>query len=406
MKAVRHYLLLLLSILACSGHAAFEQSAGDYLQASNATLQTETWLYAATITLLGTADDDLFLLSNPGASAATTNATPTIRLGGVMQGDVWALGDDIELTGTTRDHVRLAGLRTVHVTGSVGRNLTVIANAVHLDAPSAVTGDVVVLARDVIAEGRVTGNATFRAQKVVLGGHIAGDVAITAASITIRPDTEIGGNLTYLSDGADLVLDPRVKVTGQCTRLAPPPAVEASRFDLGALMLQLGLFLGALLAALLLFGLLPAFAFASVDRLNQSVWRALLIGFAACALIPMTAVLLMFTLVGIPLGIMLLLVYTLLLYFGKAIAAFHLAHLLIRRLNPAAPQSLMPVLALGLVLIYTAVNLPFPLGTVAWFAFTFMGVGAMVITVLDRRVPVLAMVPPGGPAPLPGREAQ
>jgi cytoskeletal protein CcmA (bactofilin family) len=404
MKARRLGLILLLSILACAGHAASGPPTGDYCLASNDTLQAETWLHAATITLLGTTDDDLFLLSNPGTSAASTNATAAIRLGGVMNGDVWALGDDVELTGAARDHARLAGLRTVHVMGSVGRNLLAIANAVHLDAPSTVAGNVMVLARDVIAQGRVDGNATFRAQKVVLGGHITGNVAITAASITIAPDTEIGGNLAYLSDGADLVLDPRVKVTGQVTRLSPPPATETSPVGLNTLILQLGLFLGALLAGLLLFSLLPAFALASVARLDQSVWRAVLIGFAACALIPMLAVLLMFTLVGIPLGIMVLLVYALLLYFGKAIAAFHLARVLIRRLHPTAPQALMPVLALGLLLIYTAVNLPFPLSTAAWFAFTFMGVGAMVGTVLDRRVPVLAVTPPGGPPPLPGNK--
>lgn len=402
MKTRLPCLMFLLSVLTCTSQAAFEQTAGDYLQASNATVQTELWLHAGTVTLRGTASDDLFLLSTPGTSAASTNNTPSIRLEGVMNGDVWALGDDVELSGSARDHARLAGLRTVHVTGTIGRNLSIVANAVHLDSPSTVTGDVMVLARDIIAEGRVGGNATLRAQKVVLGGHIAGNVAITAPSITIGPDTEIGGNLTYLSDGADLVLDPRVKVTGQFTRLTPPPAPESSPFDLNTLILQLGLFLGALLAGLLLFGLLPAFTFASVDRLNQSVWRAMAIGFAACALIPMAAALLMFTLVGIPLGIMLLLVYALLLYFGKAIAAFHLAHILIRRLNPSTPQALMPVLAMGLLLIYIAVNLPFPFGPIAWFAFTSMGVGAMVATILDRRVPVLAVAPPSGPPPLPG----
>jgi cytoskeletal protein CcmA (bactofilin family) len=402
MKSRRGSLILLLSMLACTGRAAFEQTAGEYLLASNATLRTETWLHAATITLLGTTEDDVFLLSNPGASAASTNATPAVRLGGIMNGDVWAIGDDVELSGMARDHVRVAGLRTVHVTGSVGRNLSAVANAVHLDALSTVTGDVLVVTRDLIAEGRVNGNATLRAQKVVLGGHIAGDADITAASITILPDTEIGGNLTYLTDGADLVLDPRVKVTGQFTRRPAPAVVEPAHADLNTLILQLGLFLGALLAGLLLFGLLPAFAFASVDRLNQSVWRTLLIGFAACALIPMTALLLVFTVVGIPLGLMLVLAYVLLLYFGKAIAAFHIAYLLIRRVNPNATRTLMPVLALGLLLIYGAVNLPFPLGTVAWFAFTFMGVGAMVGTILDRRVTVLAMVPPGSPPPLPG----
>ena len=290
------------------------------------------------------------------------------------------------------------------MTGTVGRNLLAVASSVHLDEGSAVTGEVTVIARDVIAEGRVGGNLNVRAQKAVLGGRVNGDVTVTAADITVLPGTEIGGDFSYLA-GQDLVLDSRVKVAGKLIRLTPP-VTEPAAFTWDTLILQTALFLSALLAALLLFNLLPTFAFHSVDRLGQSAWRSLLLGFAACALIPVTAVLLFFTVVGIPLGIMLLLVYGLMIYFSKAIAAFILAQRLIRRLNPNTPLVLMPVLALGLIILYIAVNLPFPLGTTAWLAMTFLGVGGMVGAILDRRVPVLtaqpAQEPPPPPPPLPG----
>lgn len=401
----RHLALIVLLALPAAARASFENYAGDYTLASNVTLRGEAWIRARTLTLQGSTEDDLFALSALGASVTSTNNTPSVRLAGAMQSDVWAAGDDVELSGSVQDHARLAGLRTVHVTGSIGRNLTILAKAAHIDTGASVTGDVTVIAGDAIVEGHVNGDLSVRAQKAVLGGEIRGNVTLMAAEITVVPGTTIGGNLAYLADD-DLVLDPGVKLAGKLTRLTPPVA-EPPRFTLDDLALQIGLYLGALLAGLLLFSLLPTFAFHSVDRLAPSVWRSLLIGFATCALIAMTAVLLLVTLVGAPLGLMLLMVLTLMLYFGKTVAAFFLGHTLIRRLNPAAPQSLMPVLALGLTLIYVAINLPFPVDIAAWFAFTFIGIGGMASAILDRRVPVLTASPgepppPPAPPPLPG----
>lgn len=406
MKRSRLGLLLLLALPSLAAQAAFVREAGPYVLEPNVTLRDETWLQARTITLLGDAEDDLFLMSELGMSMAITNDIATIRLNGRAQGDVWALGDTVELAGTAQSHARLLGLRTVHVTGRVGRNLMALANAVHLDASSTVDGDVHAVAGDIIAEGHVGRGLSLQARKVVLGGTVDGDVRITATDITVLPGTVIGGNLSY-AGVEDLVLDPRVKVGGKVAHIAEPAQPRSSAFSLDEIMLQAGLFMGALLAGLLFFGLLPTFAFHSVDRLGQSLWRSMLVGFGACALIPMAAVLLMLTIVGIPLGIMLLLVYGLLLYFAKTVSAFFLAHRLLRRLNPSAPVTLMPLLGLGLLLIYVIVNLPFPLGTLAWAVITLIGVGGMVGAVMDRRVRMLAVAPsdatPPQPPPLPPR---
>ncbi len=408
---MKHCLVIMLALgafVACTARAAFLNDADDYVLARNVTLRGETWLKARTVTVLGDTEDDIFVMSDLGASMATTNVVPSVRLSGVLVGDVWALGDDVELSGMALSHARLAGLRTVRVTGSVGRNIMALANSVHIAASSTVTGDVSIAAVTVIAEGVVGGNVTIHAQKAVLGGRIAGDVTLKANDITVLPGTEIGGSLAYFGPD-DLFLDPRVKVAGKLTHLRPPPT-EAPRITLDGLVVQMGLFLGALLAALLLFSTLPAFAFHSVERLGQSIWRSLLIGFVACALIPMAAGLLILTMVGIPLGVMLLLVYVLLLYFAKAISAFYVAHRAISRFAPARPVALMPMLGLGLLLIYITTNLPFPLDAVAWVTFTLMGVGGMVGAIFDRRMQVLAVQgdgsdrqpPPPPPPPLAG----
>ena len=58
-----------------------------------------------------------------------------------------------------------------------------------------------------------------------------------------------------------------------------------------------------------------------------------------------------------------------------------------------------PLLFLGLLAAYALVNLPVAFALMAWFAVVFVGMGALVLAILDRRGPIaVASAPP----PLPG----
>lgn len=394
---------LLLLAPVCSPAIEF-QTADNYLVASNQTTAGELWVQAHTITFAGTANEDCFLLADTVNQAVSTNIQASLRLPGSFQSDLWAAGETVELTGSAARHARLAALKSCTIQGPVGRNLMVFAPTIVFGENARVGGDTLLVGQDVILSGSVSGNSRIIGSKVTLSGQFTGNVSVTANEITVMPGTKIEGNLLYRMNG-DLVLDSRVTLGGRMIKQEILQTEESKPLGLPFLMLQLALLSGAIMVGMVFVSLMPGIVALSVHKLTESVWRCLLFGFVTFALVPMVSFFLLFTLVGIPLSLMLILAYTILMYVSKIITGLFAGHLLIRRKTPLPPQYLFPVMALGLLILYVVNMLPFPLGILCWFAATLAGMGALVGAILDRRIPV--MVAPSQdasakPPPLPG----
>jgi cytoskeletal protein CcmA (bactofilin family) len=381
----------------------FRSQSTDFTGSAEQVLTNELWLMASTITLPGQAMDDLLLFAEASTGVAT-NVPSTIRIGGQAHGSVWAVGESIEISGVIARHARLLGYRLIEVSGRIERNLIAVGSTISLPPTATVTGDALLVGREVVVEGSVAGNTRIYAESVTLAGRLTGDVTMAAATITVMPGTHIGGNLHYRMD-QDLILDSDVSLGGKLIRETLPPPTPRT-LSAGDYVLQLALCMAAIMVGLVFALLFPGIAGLSLQRMMDSFWKCLLIGFVAFCLIPMTAFMLLLTLVGLPLSLLTVLAYIILIYLGKVVAALYLGHwILFRRTKPPALR-LFPVLTLGLVTIYTAALLPFPIDILVWFTFTLLGMGAIVGAILDRRTAVLVAYPgeqpPSAPPPLPG----
>ena len=372
-------------------------SATNYVLATDSALTNETWIQAHAIQIDGKARDDLFLLSDFSGAAG---AAPTIRLAGTLENDVWALGAIISQTGTVLDHARLFATKSITIGGPIGNNVIALSDTVRMDTNGVIGGAALFLAGTVMVEGRIHGNTRIRGKDVTLAGLFDGNVNVSAEDLVVMPGTRIDGNLTYALP-QELVLDPGVHLGGKLLRAAPAPAAPALSGRTG-LLVQLVLFAGAVLAGVLLIAIFPRYSVEAALSLEHSVWKCLLAGFIASALIPMAAVLLLFTLIGIPASLLALTGYALLLYLSKIVVALAVGRRLLHPTGRPGPTPVLPTLVLGLAVVYLAVNLPFPFGLVLWFALTLVGFGALVLGILERRIPVaLSPLPLQDPPPLP-----
>jgi cytoskeletal protein CcmA (bactofilin family) len=390
-----------LLVLASSSPAAEFREAARYALASNEVLRSELWVRARTIALDGVATDDLFLLADGSAPVpAGGRKPPAIRLSGTASNDVWALGENVLVDGAIGEHARLAGFKTVTLDGPVGRGALIVGNAVRVGEQAVIGGDLRIMAADIMVDGVVRGSATLRGATATLAGTVDGDVHVTANRITVMPGTRIGGDLVYLSAG-ELVLDPKVSLGGKLRRQRPAGPAPGQMW--AAVMLQVGFCFGALLTGLVFLAVFPRVGALAARELETSFWKCLLAGAVAACLLPLIAFFLFVTLVGIPLSAMLACGYLILVYLGKIVAALHIGRLVLRHRAAQSP-TLLAVLALGLLVVYAAGGLPFPIDIVAWIAFTCMGMGGLVIALLDRRPPE-AEAPPPMPAGGGGRIA-
>ncbi|MEI7435298.1 MAG: hypothetical protein WCL16_00655 [bacterium] len=404
--------------LAIPAGAAFDFVATNaYVVPVGQTLQAELWCYAGGATIAGTAQDDLFLIADASAtsgksdaglwhrllSSGATNAQPeaalpTITVSGTAARDLWALAPAIAIPGHVAGSARLAGLRTIELAGRIGRTLMAYGETVRLAPGSQVAGDVLLLGQTILMEGHVVGDSRLLGATVTLAGEFGGTVRVTAPKLNVLPGMHIGGDLEYTATD-ELVLPQGAQVGGTLRRIqAPINAARTTDLDWGVVVSTLGFFMAALLTGLAFVALFPATTAVAHQNLEQSPWRCLLAGFVAVALLPMIILLLSMTIVGLPLAALLGCGYAIVLYTGKILTALWLGRRLLRS-RPAWQGNAIALLAIGLLVIYALLALPFPIDIALWFAFTCLGAGGLVLAILDRRIPVLAVSKSNGVPP-------
>lgn len=315
----------------------------------------------------------------------------------VVINDSVHLGGKVDVAETVEGPLTVAG-GTVHVDAPVHGNVHMAGGKIEFAREASVSGDVALAGGTVVIEGPITGNLRAVGGHVTLNGPIGGDAKIAAGTLTLGPDARIAGALKFR--GGALEQDPAAQVTGGVTRhprggrlwVHEAPATPAERFMKGWLWTSGLIVLAALLAAAL-----PGASRRMATELRERPWLTPLLGLVALSTIPVLAVLVMITVIGIPLGLLALVAYGGLLLLGYVWLAVVVGGLLLDRIKPeVAAQTAWRVGAAMLAMLSLGVlaRMPF-IGGLIGFVALLVGVG-MVVGALLRRT--TTPPPPTAPA--------
>jgi hypothetical protein len=185
---------------------------------------------------------------------------------------------------------------------------------------------------------------------------------------------------------------------GQGAARAPQPPGPGA-FIAGGIMS----FLALLACGAVFLLLLPAFGRHAADRVRTSPWLALAVGFAMLVAVPVLAVLLFITLLGIPLGLAVLALYPVMLLAGFVLGVLFIAGRLpaaLRKQPPARFGASVGWFALALFLVMAAGAVPVA-GGIAVGLLSLAGIGALVLEIYRRRHPAqpVTSVPVDSPLP-------
>lgn len=306
-------------------------------------------------------------------------------------GDLLAAGGAVEVRAPVAEDARVVG-GDVTLRSRVGGELFATGGHVALRPEASVGGRTTVYGGTVAINGRLGGELEVAAQKVTLDGEVQGDVRITAEEIELGPAARIGGGLRYVS-GSELKMADSARISGAITREASTTAQghggPASHRGAEGFFLAGGVFSYlALLACAAVFLLLaPVFAAQAPRRLQARPWRALGAGLLALVAVPLLAVLLFITLLGIPLGIAVMALYPVLLLAGFVVGVLFLGALLPPALGRPAPtrfRGTLAYFALALLLVLLVARLPF-VGALAMGMVSLAGLGACLLEIQARR---------------------
>ena len=394
---MRRFLAVFILLVSAAAAQAIQivRSDGFTLNHGN-TVTNELWIAAPNVAVGGTVKDD-FLAACIGGQVGLGNA----RLAGNFQNDVSVFGAAIDFTGTAAEHARFLA-NEITMGGEVGISALAIGNTITLTTNSVIKGDAVLVGQSVLVAGDIRGNLRILATTATLNGTIDGSVRIAADDIVLMPGTKIGGDLVYTSS-KDLFLDPgKVELNGQLIRKeletiqteTPAPTI----YDI--FISQAYLYLCALVAGLPFIAIFPRFTGRAVRHVRQSPWKCALVGVVALCLIPMASFFVFFTIIGIPLGLLLLLAYAIMLYLSKIVVALGIGGIVLRRHGPQPFSRVFTVLSLGLIAIYLVTTLPYGIGSIAAFVVLLTGLGGMVFAIFSSNI--VPELPASMPPPVPG----
>jgi hypothetical protein len=327
-------------------------------------LRGDQYLAGGTVDVHGKVEGDL------------TMAAAQAGLDGIVTGDVAAIGALVHVGGVVGDDVRVLGGRVI-VQGSVGDGLLAGGGEVTLTPGTRVGGNAILGGRRVIDLGDVDGDLLAAGQYVEIAGDVRGRTTVRADEVVIGPKARLSGDLVVRSPNPPRIAE-GARISGKVIldEIPGPGFLGWLRIAARAAAMQVGL-------------LLVAWSWmVFAPRLSRDAavleWRETGIvqgfGFAVVVGLPILAVLLAITVVGIPLAVGVAAIWAVLLLVGYSSTAICLGGWLRARRPGVASaarlgESLLWTL-LALLLLRGAEAIPW-VGSVVTAGAVFWGAGAV-----------------------------
>ena len=311
-------------------------------------------------------------------------AAAQVDVRGQIDGALMVSATDLNLSSNVGGSVRAAVLTLRVRHAAIGGDLAVTgllpgSGAVTVDDASRIGGEVALHVADASIDcdigGRVHGNV---AHDLNLGGAVAGPIQVDAGSLRFTNGAVISQPVAYTSDH-EVLVDGGTLVTGALTRIKPPHKTFQERLGL-ALVFALFHFLWASALGAFLLKVAPGLVTGAASALRQRPLPALGWGTLALVLTPLVGVGLLFTFVGIPVGLVVLAGYALAVYASQIVLAVIIGGVIapVRWRASADYGATWKAMTLGLLVVVLARSIPVP----GWYAFSSLVVATLALGAL------------------------
>ena len=366
-----------------------------------------------TITISETLRDDLYaagetvLVTGAGTvDGDVAAAARSIAIGGKVTGGVLAAGQDVRIGGIIGQTVRAAG-QSINIVGTVGIDVIVAAEEISVPQQVRIGRDLLAAGQEVRVAGDIGRYARVVGDTVVIGGKIGKGLRVDARRLTILPTARINGDVRYSAE-EPIDVRPGAQITGRLERVPRPPQPEYLVYGMPIdFLLRVWEGAGLLLVGLVVVTLAPQ----GSREVTQSVLRrfplSILTGFILLVVVPLVALVLSITLIGIPLAVAVLLLLAAAVYPSQIFVATAIGRVLLSPIGrrKVRPVSIHLMVAIGTLILALLFSIPF--GWIVRLVAMVLGAGALGLTVwrslggwkkIGARLPLpVLLAPPKGP---------
>ena len=376
---MRKFLLFAGLALFLSSNTAFPAllKKGDSVKlSSDCTVNSDLYMFGQQIEVSGDVDGDLAAFGQyadvyGNVSGNLYSAAQRIRVSGNVRNDFIGFAQDIEIEGKIFGGFR-GGCNTFTVEDTIWGDVMIGAARVEIGRNALITGNLYVGAGNLIVRGEIMGNVIGGANTFRHSGKIGKAVKLQVEDIDFSPDAVIGGNFYYKRE-RPLDTDFTGNVSGEVIYSKWVDEETGTCWMCG-----IWLAVSSLITVVLIAGLFKSRMIEGYEIFALHGWKSLLTGFLSFIIAPVTGVIMLVTVFGIPAGIFILAMYGFLLYIGWCAAGIILGKY---GLNLAGVKN-VPLFAAGIlgILVLIIIGMIPMLGCFLNFLAMLLGFGVTLQT--------------------------
>lgn len=308
-------------------------------------------------------------------------AAQNVTVTGEVAGDIIAIAQSAQIKGKIGGSLRIMA-NNLAIESDVARNVTAMANNILVGQETKIGWDAFLRGGQVDVKGDITGRLQANGGSLSLSGSVGKSSNLRVdsherpGSINIASQARIGGDLVYCCQ-QDITIADQASITGNVREEPLPVSKEAWPTQLLSWLISLS---GMIMVGLAIIALDQKKRLTKERLPRAALGRHFLTGLLILITMPITAILLGISIIGLPLAIASLGVWLALIVASQAIAGIIIGRFAINYINRKSGDKPWLCLIVGLVIIKLLLLIPYAsvaIGTIA----IALGIGNLVAAI-------------------------
>lgn len=356
-------------------------------------------------------DDDVFIGGNKISfqseiTGDLTGGSQELDFSGTSSGNINWAAKWIIIKGPVDRSVRCFA-QTIDINAPIGRNLIAFGQNINIGPGTRIGKDALISGGVIEYEGYARGNLKIIGEHVIIAGTIVGNIDIRAGELEIRPNTIIEGDLTYKSPEKAKIED-SVIINGKITWTKSEKDESKQKYRafgpitfflysflifnficsliifIITLILNNGLLIPSIFIALVVCGIViislnKNMALKTVGTLEKRFLVSLGLGLLLILLFPLATILATATIIGMPLGLLIIFTFGILGFAGAIFAAQFVGGLIVGLVNTDKKPSWLLNMVIGVIILSGLILIPF-IGWIIALLTLASGLGALILS--------------------------
>ena len=327
-----------------------------------------------------------------------------LTTGKVIGGDATLAGYSLKVGGSVGDDVRLAGAN-IEISGAIAGDLVVFGGNVKILGD--VAGNVTAGGGNIWIQGNIQGSLDVQCGDLVIAGTIGRNAVVTASKLTLSSTAMLRGNLSY-TGGHDAEIQEGALIAGAINKESKGKTVVFWRLTSklanylpeqpeiwkewknslplwSRILLRFSSFVSRLIAGVIILVVYRRHATMVADRIVSIPLKTLGWGLIFLICVPIAALLLCVSVVGLPVGLIGLATYLVFCYISWVYVALAVGRGILDRFTKQDVRIIWPLI-LGLIIITVLSSIPFYIGWLVKIICVLFGLGGMLMMERSIRV--------------------